>query len=156
MKLKQCGKCGNKTMMLSKVRGPFPWKDFSAVTLTQPLELLKCSSCGELGYRPKDAEMIDRSIEATIRALSGMFIENVIAREKCSQLILAAHIGITAEYLSGIKTGTRTPGFQTFNFLKTLAEDASAFRVSDPLFQMDEILSELPKESYEEALKKLA
>ena len=156
MKARQCGNCGNKTMELQSVKGPFPWKDFSAVSLLAPIELLKCSKCGELGYRPKDAETIDRAVEATIRALTGMFIESIISREKCSQLVLAERVGITPEYLSGIKTGTRTPGFQTFNILKILAEDPSAFQVSDPLFEIDEIISSPPMESYRAALKKLA
>ena len=156
MKSRQCGNCGKTAMKLEMVRGPFSWKDYSSITLIQPLELFQCSNCGELGYTAKDAEVIDRSIEASIRALAGMFIENIIEREKCSQLTLAARTGITPEYLSGIKTGTRTPGFQTFNILKILSEDSSAFRISDPQFQMDEKTSELPIESYQEALKKLA
>jgi len=143
-------------MLLTMVRGPFWWKDFASVTLIEPLELLACSNCGEIGRQPGDAKIVDRATEATIRALTGMFIENIIAREKCSQLVLAKRVGITPEYLSGIKTGTRTPGFQTYNILKILSENASAFKISDPQFHIDKIIAELPIESYHQALKKLA
>lgn len=156
MKARQCGNCGNKTMQLQNVKGPFPWKDFSAVSLLEPIELLKCSTCGELGYRPKDTETIDRGVEATIRALTEKFIETIISREKCSQLNLAQRIGITPEYLSVIKNGTRTPGFQTFNMLKILVEEPSAFAASDPGFNIDDIISEVRVESYREVLRKLA
>ena len=118
MSSKQCGNCGKKAMQVQKVSGPFTWKDFSHMILLQPLELLKCSSCGELGYRPKDTENIDRSIEATIRTLTGSLINAIIDREGCSQIVLSKHIGVTPEYLSGLKSGSRTPGFQTFNLLK--------------------------------------
>ncbi len=154
MKARQCGNCGKNTMTLQKVHGPFSWKDFMSVVLLEPIDLLQCSNCGEIGYRPKDTETIDRSIEATIRALSGKLVETIIEREECSQTILAQRIGITPEYLSGIKSRTRTPGFQTFNMLKILAEEPSAFEISDPTFDIDDI--EVPVESYREVLKKLA
>ena len=156
MKPRQCGNCGKKTMRIQSVDGPFPWKDFSGVHLLEPIELLKCSHCGEIGYRPNDTGIIDRSVEATIRTIAGKFIETIISREECSQILLAARVGITPEYLSGIKTGTRTPGFQTFNILKILAENPTAFVISDPLFQSDDIVSEPPLESYKAVLKKLA
>ena len=52
----------------------------------------------------------------------------VIAR----QIDLAAILGITPEHLSAIKGGGRIPSFQTFNFLKTLALDESAYKIANP------------------------
>lgn len=156
MKNKQCGNCGKKTMQLQQVHGPFAWKDFSSVTLLEPIELLKCTNCNEIGFRPKDGGAVDHAAEATIRSLTGKLITTILERENCSQLILAERVGITPEYLSGIKTGTRTPGFQTFNILKIFAEEHSAFAISDPTFTNEELFSDIPVESYREVLRKLA
>lgn len=156
MKPRQCGNCGNKTMSLQKVAGPFPWKDFPAVQLVAAIELLKCSSCGETGLRPNDSDRIDRAVEASIRVISRVLVDSILSREACSQIALAARIGVTPEYLSGIKNGLRTPGFQTFNMLKILAEGHDAFLAADPLFQLEEFSSQASIEDYEEALKKLA
>jgi DNA-binding transcriptional regulator YiaG len=156
MKPKQCGNCGKREMELQSLNGPFPWKDYSCMFLLQPLELLKCKNCGEIGYRPKDAERIDRVIEATIRTLVGGFIHTILEREKCSQIVLAERIGVTEAYLSFLKTGSRTSGFQTFNILKILAEDPSAFKISDPVFELEKMISSSDPESYETVLKKLA
>jgi DNA-binding transcriptional regulator YiaG len=143
-------------MQLQSVDGPFSWKDFSSIRLFHPVELLKCSSCGEIGYRPKDTKEIDRATEATIRTLTGAFISAILAREGCSQIILAQRIGVTPEYLSGLKSGSRTPGFQTFNILKIFAEDRPAFQISDPTFEVKQAVSDSDAESYEIVLKKLA
>lgn len=156
MKNKQCGNCGKKTMQLQQVLGTFSWKDFSSITLLEPIELLKCTNCNEIGLRPKDSGVIDHAAEATIRSLTGKLITTILERENCSQLTLAERVGITPEYLSGIKTGTRTPGFQTFNILKIFAEEHSAFEISDPTFTNEELFSDIPVESYREVLRKLA
>lgn len=156
MKNKQCGNCGKKMMRLQQVDGPFSWKDFSSVTLIESIELLKCDHCNEIAIRPKDASTIDHAAEATIRALTGKLITTIIEREKCSQLVLAERVGVTPEYISQIKTGSRTPGFQTFNILKIFAEEPSAFKISDPMFSNDELFSEIPVESYRDVLRKLA
>jgi transcriptional regulator with XRE-family HTH domain len=81
---------------------------------------------------PGDAEKLDRAIEETITFQSAKFIDQIITREHCRQMDLAAILGVTPEHLSAIKNGARIPSFQTFNFLKTLALDENAFRVADP------------------------
>ena len=156
MKARRCGNCGEIRLEIQSVNGPFPWKDFPCMFLLQPLDLLKCKNCDEIAYRPKDAEKIDRAIEATIRTLTGGFINAILEREKCSQIILSMHIGVTEAYLSFLKNGSRTPGFQTFNILKILAEDPSAFKISDPVFELEKMVSNSDLESYETVLKKLA
>jgi|GEM_PF-2067379 len=156
MKSKRCGNCGKMEMKLTKTQGPFRWKDFAQVTLVNPIELLKCQNCGEHGLRPGDAKNVDHAIEASIRAYSKEMVETILAREECSQIDLAARTGITPEYLSGLKTGSRTPGFQTFNILKMLASDRKAFEISDPMGELLEELSSSAKDNYDEMLQKLA
>ncbi len=152
---KRCGNCGKMEMKLTKTLGPFRWKDFSKVTLVHPIELLKCQSCGEHGIRPGDAKRLDHVIEASIRSYSKEMVETILAREECSQIDLAARAGITPEYLSGLKTGSRTSGFQTFNILKMLATDPKAFAISDPAGSLTDELMSSAKDNYEEMLQKL-
>lgn len=154
--MKQCGNCGKKTMVRTPVQGPFPWKDFPAMFAHEPIELFKCSNCGEVGYRPGDTPKIDRAVETTIRGLTIGFIHTIIVREKCSQIVLAERIGVTPEYISQLKSGSRTPSFQAFNMLKILSEFALAFPVSDPVFELEKIVAESDKHYFDEAEKKLA
>ncbi|MGK5090044.1 hypothetical protein WDW86_21035 [Bdellovibrionota bacterium FG-2] len=156
MKNKRCGNCGQMGMKLTKTQGPFRWKDFARVTLVCPLSLLKCHHCGEHGLRPGDAKHLDHAIEASIRAYAKEMVETTLAREECSQIDLASRAGITPEYLSGVKTGARTPGFQTFNILKMLASDPNAFEISDPMSGLIEELTHNAGDSYAEMLKKIA
>jgi hypothetical protein len=156
MKNKRCGNCGKMSMKMTKTQGPFRWKDFVSVTLVHPVELLKCRECGEHGLKPGDAKKLDHAIEASIRAYSKEMVETILAREECSQIDLAARAGITPEYLSGLKTGSRTSGFQTFNILKMLASDPKAFEISDPKVALLDELTSSAKDNYEEMLQKLA
>ncbi len=143
-------------MQLADVNGPFPWKDFPFMYVLVPIKLLKCSSCGEVALRPDDPQSVDRSVEASIRTLAGGFISSIIGRERCSQINLAGRIGVTPEYLSGLKSGSRTPSFQTFNILKILSENPSAFKISDPIFELENIVAASDVKSYATTLKKLA
>lgn len=154
--MRQCGNCGKKAMAYAKVQGPFIWKDFPAMLSHVPLDLLKCGNCGELGYLPSDTKKIDHAVEATIRGLIVSFIHVILKRERCSQIVLASRLGVTPEYISQLKSGSRTPSFQAFNMLKILAESKSAFPISDPTFQLEKIVSESDKRYYDEAFKKLA
>lgn len=154
--MKQCGNCGKKSMARAKVQGPFPWKDFPAMLVHSPIDLLKCSNCSEVGYLPGDTKKVDLAVEATIRGLTIGFINTILEREHCTQISLAGRIGVTPEYVSQLKSGGRTPSFQTFNMLKILSEFASAFRVSDPIFELEKMVAESGKDNFDEALKKLA
>ena len=154
--MKQCGTCGEKTMARARVRGPFPWKDYPSMLTHEPIELLRCSSCGEVAYRPGETKKVDHALEATIRGLTIGFIHTILERERCSQIVLASRLGVTPEYISQLKAGSRTAGFQTFNMLKILAESKSAFPISDPEFDLKRIVSNADQRYYAEALKKLA
>lgn len=143
-------------MKLTKTQGPFRLKDFAKVTLVHAVELLKCPHCGEHGLRPGDSKALDHAIEASIRAYAKEMVEAILAREECSQIELAARAGVTPEYLSGLKTGSRTPGFQTFNILKMLASDPRAYEISDPMAGLLEELTSSAKDNYDEMFKKLA
>lgn len=156
MKNRRCGNCGLFEMKLTKTQGPFCWRDFPRVTLVQPIELLKCSQCGEHGLRAGDSKLLDKAVEASIRTYAKEWIEMVLTREECSQVELAGHVGITPEYLSWVKNGVRTPAFQTFNMLKTLASDPRAFVISDPLKEMIECIEEDVSEFYGQMMSKLA
>ena len=83
---------------------------------------------GSLG----EGALIDKAIEESVRTQVFKFIEIIIQREKCAQGDLAQRLGVTPQYLSAIKSGSKLPGYQTFNFLKILAANAQAFRLASP------------------------
>jgi hypothetical protein len=79
-----------------------------------------------------EGEKLDLAIEESIRTQVNLFINKVLEREHCKQVDLAERIGVTPEYLSALKSGSRIPAFQTFNFLKVLAVNEQAFKLANP------------------------
>jgi hypothetical protein len=112
--------------------GPFPWKDYPSVRFVEPVSLLVCSSCGEIGMRPADSDRIDQAVQESIRKYINVFINAILVREECSQVELAGHLGVTPEYLSYMKAGTKIPSFQTFNFLKVMAFSHQTYMAAEP------------------------
>lgn len=133
---KRCGNCGSFAVVKKPTIGPFPWKDYPQIYLNTPVELHQCDVCGEHLGRAGEGAMIDRAIEQSIRSQARNFIETIIDRENCTQVDLAERVGVTPEFLSNVKNGTKLPGFQTFNFLKVLALDERAFKVASPSAKM--------------------
>lgn len=137
MKIKRCGNCGSKEVQLKNQKGrPFPWKDYPAVFLSKRMEFLECDLCHELILSERDTEVLDKALRESISEQTKAFIEIILEREECTQTELANHLGISKEYLSEIKSGRTQAGFQTFNFLKTLALESRSFPVSDPHFDL--------------------
>jgi hypothetical protein len=128
MKSKRCGECGEFGMEYRDSTGPFPWRDFRRVVLKEPIQVLTCPKCANTGSLPGDAQKLDRAIEVTITFQSQQYIDQIIAREGIRQIDLAGILGVTPEHLSALKNGTRIPSYSTFNFLRTLAVNESAFR----------------------------
>ncbi|MBI4402887.1 MAG: hypothetical protein HY537_01925 [Deltaproteobacteria bacterium] len=128
---KRCGECGSTDLKLKKNQGPFPWKDFPMVFINTPVQLLTCR-CGNYILRHEDIGSLDKKIENSIKEQTQSLIDRVLEREHCSQVELAQRIGITPQHLCALKSGAKTAGFQTFNFLKILALDEKAFKVADP------------------------
>lgn len=131
-KTRRCGNCGSSEVMEQKTTGPFPWKDFPAAFLLEPLSLLTCDKCGEHLLRHSDTERLDKALEESIRTITRTLIHEILRREGCTQEELALRIGITPQHLSHLKSGTKTAGFQTFNFLKTIYLDEVAFDKANP------------------------
>lgn len=131
--MRRCGECGSSEIKLEDIKGiAVPWKDYTSVFISQSHKFHRCQNCGNFIYKVGDAEILDGLIEASIRDQTKQFINLVLGREKCEQKELALHIGVTPEYLSNLKQG-RIPGFQTYNFLKTLAMSGhKTFEVSRP------------------------
>ena len=127
-KNKRCGNCGSSETAPKPSRGPLPWKDYKGVLLEKPIVLLTCQKCGNHLLSGHDIEKLDAAIEESIRAQVAQYIEKILSREECRQIDLAAVLGVTPEHLSAIKNGSRIPSFQTFNFLKTLALNESAYQ----------------------------
>jgi hypothetical protein len=135
MKLKRCGQCGSKEIKESDIKGKsFPFRDFPGVLLVKSARFAQCQDCGEVLLNLHDTKKLDALLEESITLQINQFIDTVMNREKCKQSDVAAHIGVSPEYLSEIKSGRKLPKFQTFNFLKTLACDPSSFAVSDPAY----------------------
>lgn len=135
--MKRCGECGSRSVRMRDIRGyDCPWRDYPYIYITQSHQFLGCEDCGNFMFRASELEILDQLIERSITEQVGQFIQIILEREGCSQKELAAHVGVTPEYLSGLKSG-RLPGFQTFNFLKTLAmADRKTFQISDPKFDV--------------------
>ena len=132
MKTKRCGNCGSKEVSVKSQRGkPFPWRDYPAVFLTKDLRVLECDLCHNQILSGSDVTKLTEALVESVSENISTFIETVLIREKCTQVELATRLGITPQYLSEIKSGRKQPGFQTYNFLKTLAHDPTSFVVSD-------------------------
>jgi hypothetical protein len=135
MSLKRCGQCGSKEIKESDVKGKsFPFRDFPAALVVKSAKFLQCQKCGETILSVSDTKKMDSLLEESITLQINHFIDTVMTRENCKQSDVAAHIGVSPEYLSEIKSGRKIPKFQTFNFLKTLACEPSSFAVSDPAY----------------------
>jgi hypothetical protein len=133
---KRCGNCGSKHIQkIDKSGLTLPWKDYPAVLISQPVNGFKCENCGELILNATQGKDLDAKIEASIVEAVQSYLALILQREKCEQKDIAAHLGVSPEYLSEIKSGRKLPKFQTFNFLKTLAHDANSFKVSDPTYR---------------------
>lgn len=136
LKNRRCGECGSRQLEnRNQIGKPFPWKDYPAVFLGREFKALECRLCGNLILSARDAAELDRVIVETIIEDTRQFIGTILEREGCRQRQLADHIGISSEYLSEIKSGRKQPGFQTYNFLKTLSVDPRSFAVSNPRYE---------------------
>jgi hypothetical protein len=132
MKNKRCGNCGSFEITKNKINGPFRWKDYPMVYLASPIQLHQCNACGETMRLPGDSEKVDHAVEESLRGYRQFFISKILERENCKQIDLAARLGVSPEYLSSLKAGSKIPSFQTFNFLRTLAMNEGAFQVAAP------------------------
>ncbi|MCB0408091.1 MAG: helix-turn-helix transcriptional regulator [Bdellovibrionales bacterium] len=103
--------------------------------ITEENSLITCKDCNEVVFSASQGKIIDQLVIKSINSQINLFIKMIIQREKCEQKEIAEHIGVSPEYLSEIKSGRKTPKFQTFNFLKTLALDGNSFKISSPNFK---------------------
>lgn len=134
----RCGECGSQNVKRSSVVGKsFRWRDFSSVTLSQPLELLVCQECSNYIIKSGEAEKVDAAIEASIFEQSRIAISKIKEAHGCEQKDIAAHLGVTPEHLSEVKSGRKIPSFQLFNFLKILAMDKAAYPLAAPEVHID-------------------
>ena len=102
------------------------------VLLSEGIDMLKCADCGETMMPASLGSKLDEAISESISMQVRNFISQIIDREKAMQTELSQRLGVTPEYLSEIKSGRKVPSFQTFNFLKVLAQDKKAYAISDP------------------------
>lgn len=129
---KRCGNCGSNKLTETETNGPFKWKDFPAVYTKQNVPVIKCNTCHESIISMTTGQKIDQLIEQSLCENIKKYINKIIEREDTLQIDLSGRLGVTPEYLSEIKSGRKIPSFQTYNFLKVLALDEKAYRISDP------------------------
>lgn len=135
-KNRRCGNCGSTNLVSSKENTlSLPWKDYPSVLITEENSLMTCKDCNEVVFSASQGKLIDELVLKSINSQINLFIKMIIHREKCEQKEIAEHIGVSPEYLSEIKSGRKTPKFQTFNFLKTIAYDEKSFKISSPSFK---------------------
>ncbi len=132
----RCGSCGSNNLISSKENTvSMPWKDYPSVLITEESRLMTCKGCGEIALSASQGKTIDELVKKSINSQVNLFIKIITQREKCGPKEIAEHLGIGRENLSEIKKGLKTPKFQTFNFLKTLAFSKNSFKVSAPDFK---------------------
>ena len=135
MKNRRCGECGSTELEKKNQKGkPYPWKDYSAAFLSKDYFVLECTRCNNTVESGTDIQMLSAALEESITEQVQSFIDSILVRENCKQSELAAHVGISPEHLSELKSGRKQPSFQTYNFLKTLAVEQRSFAVSNPNF----------------------
>ncbi len=133
---KRCGSCGSNNLISSKENTvSLPWKDYPSILITEESCLMACKDCGEAVFSASQGKVVDELVKNSINSQFKLFIKIIIQREKCGTKKIAEHLGIGREHLSEIKNGMKTPKFQTFNFLKTLAFSKNSFKVSAPDFK---------------------
>ena len=88
-----------------------------------------------------DARTIDNAAESTLQEVTERLVEKVLTEHHCTQSELAARLGITETHLSHLKNGTKIIGFQTFNFLKTLALGGDAFEKASPSLPLKKLMT---------------
>jgi hypothetical protein len=133
---KRCGSCGSNNLISSKENiVSLPWKDYPSVLITDDDSIMICKDCGKTVFPASQGKMVDELVIKSINAQVNHFIKIITQREKCGPKEIAEHLGIGREYLSEIISGIKTPKFQTFNFLKTLAFSKNSFKVSAPEFK---------------------
>ena len=136
---KQCGNCGQS--MERQAVSTIHWKDFRNLELLNPLQLLRCSSCGEVGYFAGEVSLVDKAAQNTLQTVTAHLIEKILSEHHCSQAELASRLGITETHISHLKNGTKTIGFQTFNFLKTIALGKDAFEKASPTIPLKHLMA---------------
>ena len=145
MATRKCGNCG-KDMTRQMTTGPFPWKDFPEVFLSEAVELFKCEACGEHGILGNEAKKLDEEIQKSITSFFELAVNKVLEREECRQFDLAERLGITKSHLSAIKSGDKNISFQTFNFMKVMALNSLSFSLADPTIDWSQLA--IAAESY--------
>ncbi len=139
MKTRRCGNCGKH--MTRKPVSSIHWKDFRNLELLKPLDLYECESCGEVGMSATEAGTIDRAAESTLKQVTSHLVDRILSQRHCSQAELANRLGVTETHLSHLKNGTKIIGFQTFNFLKTLALGKDAFEKANPSVPLKQLMA---------------
>ena len=121
---------------MSQIGKTFPWRDYPGVQLVSEFKALECKICHNLILSAADTARLDETLIESINSTTKKFIEMTVEKAACSQVEVAAHLGVTKEYLSEIKSGRKQPSFQIFNFLKTIALGNDAFVISSPKFDI--------------------
>src|ERR1700730_10744944 len=99
--MKRCGNCGSKELKaVNQKNKPRRWVDYPAVYLLKDLYVLECSQCQNLVLSSSDIDKLSDACEESIKTMTRIFIDKIIEREQCSQNDLAAHVGITPQYLA--------------------------------------------------------
>lgn len=125
---KRCGECGARQYQKKTMnhRWVNPWKDFPSIFLMKPLELWICGACESVAITPGDAEMIDDTLEASVRSQTSQFLEIIKSKSGLSYEAIALRLGYTSAYVSSLKNEKKTPAFKLWNQLKSIATDPKA------------------------------
>lgn len=125
---RRCGDCGHVGFLKKDMAGilSVPHKEFPSVLITQSCLLWVCEKCNEVGLFSGDLKA--EVIEASIREQTAIFLSVALKKTNMKATKLATLLGVTPQYLSMLRNGTKTPGYSIWNTLRMIAEDPSAMK----------------------------
>ena len=130
-KLNFCPECKDSLDEINLRHFDLSWKDFKKVRLDSDFPVTGCPGCGEFFLTKGDSKKIDMLLEDSIRKITSDFLGRI--KKACSQpqKVIARKIGLTEVYFSELISGKKTPSYQTFNYLKILANHPETLKELD-------------------------
>lgn len=137
---RRCGECNNRGFTLVKIHGIWerPWRDFPSVYLTEDFHVWRCNHCQAEASEAGSGAEADIAIERSLRNQTSQFLEVIKGRTGLSYEEIAKRIGISAPYLSNLRTEKKTPSFSIWNMLKMSAKHPEILKeVLDPNYDIE-------------------
>ncbi len=121
--MKRCGECGSTHLKLQNIKGSMhPWRSYSQVELLCDQNALVCQNCQNQILSTKDFLRLDKNIEASLKIKAEQAITFLIKSLGLNQEQIGEALGITPEYVSMVKSGSKILSSTTMNLLLSYVE----------------------------------